>query len=214
MSSTSRPAASSPSLAEFAGAALLREVPEGAFALVAPDLLAVTVNGRLRARAESVVAGSGSLRITPASRFASLAGKDASGGVLAGIDGRGRVLLADGGRRITLLLLKPDEALGVAPHSLLAVEDAVSVSALPVRIPLPKPVEWHAVVVSGPGRLAFLSRGEPHVIRVTPDLPLFVRAGAALAWSAGLVPVGRAGSAGDARVAFSGDGFVFVQSGA
>jgi uncharacterized protein (AIM24 family) len=202
-----------PSLADFVGAALLRDEPSEAFTLVAPDLLAVAVNGRLRARASAVVAGSGNLRITPASRFGSLTGKDASGGVLAGVDGRGRVLLGDAGKPITLLALTAAESLGIAPHALLAMEDAVSISALPIRLPLPKPAEWHGVLTRGPGRLAFVSLGAPHALRILPASPLFVRAGAVVAWSAGLELTGRVGAAGDARIAFAGDGFVLVQSG-
>lgn len=210
--STVTPVVAPPSLSDFVAERFHRASPAESFSLIAPDLLSVEVNGRLRARAESLVAGSGRLGITPASRFGSLAAKDASGGVLAGIDGRGRVLLADGGKRITLLTLRPDESLGLAPHAMLAMEDSVSINAWPVRLPLAKPVDWHGVLVRGPGRVAFSSRGEPQLVRVTGDQPLFVRPGSAVAWSAGLSLTGRAGSA-DARVAFVGTGFVFIQTG-
>lgn len=202
-----------PSLSEFVSEGMLRDARADSFTLIAPDLLRVEVNGRLRARADSLVAGSGRLGVTPASRFGSLAAKDPSGGVLAGIDGRGSVYLADSGKRITLLLLRADETLGVAPHALLAAEDTVSIHGAPVRIPAPKPVDWHGVLLRGPGRVAFASRGEPQLIRVTQDASLFVRPGAVVAWAAGLEAAGRAGSA-DTRIAFVGHGFVYVQSGA
>lgn len=203
-----------PSFSEYVAAAFLRDEPTGAFVTISPELLSVAVNGRLRARADAVLAGSGQLRITPASRFAIPSGAAADYGPLAAVDGRGRVLIGDGGKRVTLLALRADEALVVAPHAVLAVEDTVRCAAASVRLPLEKPKEWPAVRVAGPGRLAFGSHGEPYPVRVTPQSPLFVRTGAALVWSAGLSVSGRAGSTGDARVAFSGDGFVFVQGSA
>lgn len=202
-----------PTLSEYVAEGMSHGVPTEPFSLAAPDLLVVTVNGRLRARASALVAGAGRLGITPASRFGSLAAKDPSGGVLAGIDGRGRVYLADGGKRIRLLALRADEQLGVAPHALLAAEDTVTISAHAVRIPAAKVTDWHGVLLRGPGRVAFASCGEPQLVRVTPEQPLFVRPGAVVAWASGLTLAARVGKA-DARIAFAGTGFVFIQTGA
>lgn len=206
--------ASAPSLGEFLLDAQRRDDDDGEdFGLVAPDILRVLVDGRLRARSAAVLAASGLVRVTPASRFASLAGKDESAGLLAAVDGKGRVLLGESGKSITLLRLKREETLVVAPHAVLALEESVVFSPLPVRLPLKKPVEWSALSLKGPGKVAFTVRGTLHTLRVATGTPVFVRTGAIVAWTANLALVGRAGSAGDTRVAFAGDGFVFLQSG-
>ena len=203
-----------PSLGDYLLEVQRRDPVEGDFVLEAPDLLAVKVNGRLRARAGAVLAASGQVRVTPASRFATLAGKDDSAGLLAAVDGRGRVLLGETGKTIALFAFKRAEALAVAPHAILALEDTVSFSPLTVKLPLKKPVEWTGLSLKGPGRLALVVAGTLHTLRVTPATPLFVRTGAVVAWSANLAVAGRAGtSASDARLAFSGDGFVMMQGG-
>jgi uncharacterized protein (AIM24 family) len=203
-----------PSLGDYLLEAQRRDPAEGDFALEAPDLLAVRVDGRVRARAASVLAASGQVRVTPASRFASLAGKDESAGLLAAVDGKGRVLLGEDGKTVTLLQCKRTEALAVAPHAILALEDSVSFSPIPVKLPLKKPVEWTGLSLKGPGKVALVVRGTLHTLRVTPAEPLFVRTGAVVAWSANLTVVGRTGAnAADARLAFAGDGFVMMQTG-
>ena len=206
-------AAAAPSLGDFLLDAQRRDEPCSEFALAAPDLLSVKVDGRLRARASAVLAASGVVRVTPAARFASLTGSDESAGLLAAVDGKGRVTLGEAGKTIALLDLRRDELLAVAPHAVLALEDTVSFSPIPIRLPLKKPVEWSALTLAGPGKVAFTVRGTLHTLRVTAGTPLFVRTGAVVAWTANLAAVGRAGAAGDTRVAFAGDGFVMLQSG-
>lgn len=203
-----------PSLGDFLLEAQRRDSAEGDFALEAPDLLAVRVNGRVRARAASVLAASGQVRVTPASRFASLAGKDESAGLLAAVDGKGRVLLGEAGKTVALFAFKRTEALAVAPHAILALEDAVSFSPIQVRLPLKKPADWTGLSLKGPGKVALVVAGTLHTLRVTPAEPLFVRTGAVVAWSSNLTVVGRAGTAAtDTRLAFAGDGFVMMQTG-
>lgn len=202
-----------PSLGDFLIESQRRDPAAGDFSLEAPDLLAVRVNGRVRARATAVLAASGQVRVTPASRFATLAGKDESAGLLAAVDGKGRVLLGESGKTIALFDFKRAEALAVAPHAILALEDTVSFSPIPVKLPLKKPVEWTGLSLKGPGKVALVVTGTLHTLRVTPEAPLFVRTGAVVGWSANLAVVGRAGSAGDARLAFAGDGFVLMQTG-
>lgn len=202
------------SLGDFLLEIQRRDPAEGDFALEAPDLLAVTVNGRVRARAGSVLAASGQVRVTPASRFATLAGKDESAGLLAAVDGKGRVLLGESGKTISLFAFKRTEALAVAPHAILALEDTVSFSPIQVKLPLKKPVEWTGLMLKGPGKLALVVAGSLHTLRVTLDTPVFVRPGAVVAWSANLTVIGRAGTLPtDTRLAFAGDGFVMMQSG-
>ncbi len=202
-----------PSLGDFLLQAQRADAPESSFALIAPDLLSVKVDGRLRARASAVLAASGQVRVTPAARFASLTGRDESAGLLAAVDGKGRVVLGETGKTITILQLKRDEHLVLAPHAVLALEDTVSFSPLPIRLPLKKPVEWSGLSLKGPGKVAFTVRGTLHPLRVTAGTPVFARTGAVVAWTANLASIGRAGSAGDTRVAFAGDGFVMLQSG-
>ncbi len=202
-----------PSLGDFLLEAQRRDPAVGDFALEAPDLLAVRVNGRVRARATAVLAASGQVRVTPASRFATLAGKDESAGLLAAVDGKGRVLLGESGKTVALFDFKRAEALAVAPHSILAIEDTVSFSPIPVKLPLKKPMEWTGLSLKGPGKVALVVTGTLNTLRVTPAEPLFVRTGAVVAWSSNLTVVGRAGAAGDARIAFAGDGFVLMQTG-
>ena len=214
MSAKSSDSTTPPSLGDFLLEVQRRDPVEDDFALEAPDLLSVKVDGRVRARASAVLAASGKVGVTPASRFASLAGKDESAGLLAAVDGKGRVFLGEAGKTVALFQFKRSEALAVAPHAILALEDTVSFSPIPIKIPLKKPVDWTGLTLKGPGKVALVVRGTLHTVRVTHDTPHFVRTGAVVAWSANLAVVGRAGaSVADARLAFAGDGFLMLQTG-
>lgn len=203
-----------PSLADHLLEVQRRDPAAGDFALEAPDLLTIKVDGRVRARANTVLAASGQVRVTPASRFATLAKKDDSAGLLAAIDGKGRVILGESGKIVLLLDFKRAEALVAAPHAILALADTVSFSSLPVTLPLKKPVDWTGLLLKGPGKVALVYQSTLHTVRVTPNSPVFVRTGAVVAWSANLTVVGRTGaSVADTRLAFVGDGFVMLQSG-
>lgn len=204
---------SPPSLSDCLLDVQRRDPVEGDFAIEAPDILAVKVDGRVRVRASVVLAATGQVRVTPASRFANIAGKDLSGGVLAALDGKGRALLGEAGKTVRLMKLKKDESLVVAPHAVLAIEDTVAFVNTPVKIPATKAVEIPTLLLKGPGIVAFATAGTMHAVRVAPGAPLFVRVGAAVAWTANLDVVGRSGAAGDARFAYSGDGYVFLQAG-
>lgn len=210
---TAKHSATTPhSLGEFLLEVQRRDPVEGDFVLEAPGVLAVKVDGRIRARASTVLAASGQVRVTPASRFAGIAGKDASGGVLAALDGKGRALLGETGKNITVMRLKRDESLAVSPHAIVALEDTVGFVCTPVRIPSTKPVDLPTLVLKGPGNIAFGVSGTLLTVRVSPKEPLFARVGAVVAWTANLEVAGRAGSAADARLAFAGDGYVMLQT--
>lgn len=206
-------AATPPSLGDYLLDVQRRDIAVGDFVLEAPDVLAVKIDGRLRVRASAVLAATGQVRVTPASRFAGIAGKDASGGVLAALDGKGRAWLGEAGKTAKLLKLKKDESLAVAPHAVLAIEDTVAFVCAPVKIPAAKPIELPTLILKGPGRIAVAACGTLHAVRVSARVPLFVRVGATVAWTANLDVVGRAGTTGDTRLAFSGEGYVMIQAG-
>lgn len=143
------------------------------------------------------------------------------GSALMKATGRGRLYLADQGKKITIFDLD-NETITVNGNDLLAFEPSIDWD-----IKLMKKVAGMVsgglfnVTLSGSGRVAITSHYEPLTILVRPGEPVITDPHATVAWSGHLEPnfktdisfktlIGR-GSGESIQMEFQGDGFVIVQ---
>jgi uncharacterized protein (AIM24 family) len=144
------------------------------------------------------------------------------GATLMKMEGRGRVYLAEAGKRIQVLKLGAGETIFVNGNDLLALEDGMS-----YEIKMMRRVAGMAsgglfnIRVSGPGMVAITTHYTPITLRVTPGQPVFTDPGATVAWSGDLTPgihtdvsfktlIGR-GSGESVQLRFEGNGWVVLQ---
>ena len=135
--------------------------------------------------------------------------------------GRGRLYLADSGKKITIFELN-NETITVNGNDLLAFEPGIK-----WEINLMRKVAgmmaggFFNVTLKGRGRVAITSHYEPLTLLVRPGEPVITDPNATDAWSGNLTPefrtdvsfrtfVGR-GSGESIQMEFSGEGFVIVQ---
>lgn len=135
--------------------------------------------------------------------------------------GRGKVYLADSGKKITILNLQ-NEAIFVNANDVLAFEMSLKYDIRMLR--------KMAAMLSGglfnarfqgTGMLAITSHYDPLTLRVTPQQPVRTDPNATIAWSGNLTPEFRTdvslktffgrGSGESLQMEFQGDGFVVVQ---
>ena len=143
------------------------------------------------------------------------------GSTLMKATGRGRLYLADQGKKITIFDLD-NETITVNGNDLLAFEPSIDWD-----IKLMKKVAGMVsgglfnVTLSGSGRVAITSHYEPLTLLVRPGEPVITDPHATVAWSGHLEPnfrtdisfktlIGR-GSGESIQMEFEGDGFVIVQ---
>ncbi len=143
------------------------------------------------------------------------------GAKLTKASGSGRLFLAEGGKRITLLKLEGD-GVTVNGNDLLAFQDGIEWDIRMTR-------KLSGVVagglfnlqLKGHGLVALTTHGRPLTLRVARNMPVFTDPNATVAWSSNLEPefktdislrtlIGRT-SGESVQMAFSGDGFVVVQ---
>lgn len=192
--------------------AMQHEVSEELFSLESPSLLAIRFKGRVRVNPSRIIAGSGQIVFTPPKKLADAEGYDASGGIFAGYEGSGRILVAADGKEIFLYRMRKDEHFGIAAHAALAVDEKADMSAFAVALPGPEQRVWRAAIISGPTYLAFATCGPMRPVSVRLDAPVFVKPGYVVGWTVGMQVEAKGRSLADARLSFSGQGTVFVQS--
>lgn len=199
----------------------------GLFELESDRVLECNLNGMIWMKVGAMIAYNGQIKFTREGMLdqgignflkKSLTGEGAS---LSKAEGRGKLYLADGGKKITVLRLA-NETIFVNGNDLLALEPTLSKDITMMRkIAAMASGGLFNVKVSGSGAIAFGSHGAPLVLRVTPGQPVFTDPQATVAWSGGLSPefktdislrtfLGR-GSGESFQMLFQGDGFVVVQ---
>jgi uncharacterized protein (AIM24 family) len=136
-------------------------------------------------------------------------------------EGKGKLYLADNGKKVRILHLQ-NETIFVNGNDVLAIENV-----LQYDIKMMKSVAGvlggglFNVKISGTGMMAMTTHGDPITLLVTPDNPLHTDANATVAWSGSLEPViktdvsyrdfiGR-GSGESIQMSFSGQGWVVLQ---
>jgi len=216
------------SLNEFLDASVQKDLSGENFELESSHLLEVRLNGRVWAKAGSMVAYQGAVKfIRQGIReqgLGTLLKKALSGeGMqLMKMEGNGRVYIADAGKKISLLRLN-GEAIFVNGNDVLAFEDGIqSEITMMKRMAGMMSGGLFNVRLGGHGIVAITSHYEPLTLRVSAQTgPVFTDPNATVAWSGRLTPdfvtdislgtlLGR-GSGESIQLKFSGEGWVVVQ---
>ncbi|MGH7133192.1 MAG: AIM24 family protein [Phycisphaerales bacterium] len=199
----------------------------GLFELESDRVLECNLNGMIWMKVGTMIAYNGQIKFTREGMLdqgignflkKSLTGEGAS---LSKAEGRGKLYLADGGKKVTVLRLN-NETVFVNGNDLLALEPTLTKDITMMRkMAAMASGGLFNVKVSGSGSVAFGTHGAPLVLRVSPGQPVFTDPQATVAWSGGLSPefktdislrtfLGR-GSGESFQMHFQGDGFVVVQ---
>jgi uncharacterized protein (AIM24 family) len=216
------------SVQDFLQQSVQRDHGNEAFELENPHLLEVKVDGRVWAKAGSMVAQTGNVSFTRQGileqGLGTLLKKAISGEGMAlmKVEGQGRVYLADAGKKIRLLRLN-GETFFANGNDVLAYQDGIDTQITMMR----RMASMMAgglfnIRLSGKGIVAITSHYEPLTLPVTRQGgPVFTDPNATVAWSGSLSPdiisnvtvgslLGR-GSGETFRMKFEGEGWVVVQ---
>jgi len=215
------------SLREFVEETSQQDHGQGFFELESPYMLEVNLDGMVWTKMGSMIAYIGNIKFVREGILEKGLGKmlkkavTGEGTKLTKAEGRGRLYLADSGKRISILNLQ-NESIFVNGNDLLAIEQGI---------------EWdikmmHSITgmmagglfnvkLSGTGMIAITSHFQPMTLLVRPDQPVTTDPNATIAWSGSLTPefkkdislktfFGR-GSGESIQMHFRGNGFVVVQ---
>lgn len=214
-------------LSEFVEESKQKDLSHEAFELESPHLLEVRVNGRVWAKAGSMVAHRGGVKFVRQGVLEQGLGNllkkvvSGEGTQMMKMEGSGRVYIADAGKKISLLRLG-GEAIYVNGNDVLAYEDGIQADIKMMRkVSGMMSGGLFNMRLSGSGVVAITSHYEPLTLAVTPDQPVFTDPNATVAWSGTLSPdivtdvslgtlLGR-GSGESIQLKFAGTGWVVVQ---
>jgi uncharacterized protein (AIM24 family) len=216
------------SIQDFLQSSVQRDASAEPFELESAHMLECRVNGRVWAKAGSMVAQTGNITFTRQGLMeqglSTLLKKAVSGeGMqLMKVEGQGRVYLADKGKKIKLLRLN-GETFFANGNDVLAFQDGVdSQITMMRRMASMLAGGLFNIRLSGKGIVALTSHYEPLTLPVTAKSgPVYTDPNATVAWSGSLSPevvsnvtvgtlFGR-GSGEAFRMKFEGEGWVVVQ---
>lgn len=215
------------SLDQFVSETSQQDRGEGLFEFESERILKVNLDGMVWTKMGSMVAYRGDVKFTREGMLERGIGQllkkavTAEGASLTKAEGRGKVYLADMGKKITILSLQ-GEAMFINGNDLLALE-----SSLKWDIKMMKKVSamlaggLFNIRIEGNGMFALTTHYDPLTLRVTPGNPIRTDPNATVAWSGSLTPnfrtdvslktfLGR-GSGESIQLEFDGDGFVVIQ---
>ncbi len=214
-------------VSEFVAASEQKDLSPEPFELESSHMLEVKLNGRVWAKAGSMVAYRGGVKFVRQGVLEQGLGNllkkaiSGEGTKLMKMEGQGRVYVADAGKKITLLRLA-GESIFVNGNDVLAFEDGiVSEIKMMRRVAGMASGGLFNIKLSGSGVVAITSHYDPLTLVVTPDQPVFTDPNATVAWSGSLSPdivtdislgtlLGR-GSGESIQLKFAGTGWVVVQ---
>ena len=147
------------------------------FRFIEPHLMEVDFSGKVFIKQGSIYSYSGDLTFWVKDR------RPGTTPPLVIITGRGRLLLTDKEREITLMHVD-DETVYVEPSHLLACEETLTPRYVRVNEGGHEPLEF--VQLEGRGRVALSVKSRPLPISVTPELPVSVPAPSIIMWSGSL----------------------------
>lgn len=214
-------------LSDFVEQTKQEDLGQGLFELENERLLEINLNGLVWMKKGAMVAYHGEVKFTREGMLEHGLGKllkkavSGEGTQLTKAEGRGKVYLADTGKKITVLQLEGD-AIFVNGNDLLAFEPQIKWD-----IKMMKKITGLVagglfnVRLEGTGLIAITTHYDPVTLRVTPSRPIMTDPNATVAWSGDLMPdlktdmslktfFGR-GSGESIQMKFQGDGFVVVQ---
>jgi uncharacterized protein (AIM24 family) len=215
------------SIAEFIKQTEQEDKGEGFFELENPRRLEVNLDGQVWAKAGSMVAYHGDIKFVREGILEhglgtafkkALTGEGAS---LMKANGKGKLYLADSGKKIIILNLQ-NESIYINGNDLLAFESSIKWEIkLMKRIAGMMAGGLFNVRCEGTGMIAFTSHYEPLTLKVSPGKPVITDPNATIAWSGNLQPkfqtdislktlIGR-GSGESIQMKFEGNGFVVIQ---
>lgn len=215
------------SIKDFVESAKQRDKGEGLFELESQRLLEINLSDTVWTKTGSMVAYTGDIKFTREGVLEHGAGKmlkrfmTREGTRLTKAEGRGKLYLADAGKKVTILQLE-GETLFVNGNDVLAFEDVIRWDISMMR----KMTAMLAgglfnVRLEGHGNVAITTHYDPLVLMVSPSQPVFTDPNATVAWSGELSPelktdvsmktfFGR-GSGESMQMYFEGSGFVVIQ---
>lgn len=215
------------SIEEFIKQTEQKDKGEGFFELETPRMLEVNLDGMVWAKAGSMVAYHGEIKFVREGILEHGLGTafkkafTGEGASLMKANGRGKLYLADSGKKIIILNLQND-SIFINGNDLLAFEPSIKWEIkLMKRIAGMLAGGLFNVRCEGTGMIAFTAHYEPITLRVTPGSPVITDPNATVAWSGNLMPtfqtditlktfLGR-GSGESIQMKFEGDGFVVIQ---
>ena len=212
---------------EFVQNTLELERKKEFFELETDRMLEVNLNGHVWSKMGAMVAYEGEIKFERERMMENGIGSmfkkafTGEGTSLMKASGKGKLYLADRGKKIIVLNLQNDD-IYVNGNDLLAFEPSIK-----HEIKLMRKVAGMLagglfnVKCSGTGLVAITSHYEPLTLRVTPGKPVYTDPNATIAWSGTLTPnfhtdisfrtmIGR-GSGESVQMKFEGNGFVIVQ---
>lgn len=189
-----------------------------------PKCVKYAVNGEALARQGSMIAYRGNLQFEVKSQGVGNFLKRAVTGEglsLMSVRGQGEVWFADSAKACFLLDLAPGDALSINGRNVLCFDASLSYDIQMVRGAGMFGGGLFNSIFSGQGRLAITCEGQPIIIPVSQQAPVFVDTDAVVGWSAGLQTsiqrsqslksMLRGGSGEVFQLALFGQGFVIVQ---
>lgn len=216
------------SVQEFLAASVQKDMSGDVFELESSHLLEVKLNGRVWAKAGSMVAYQGGVKFVRQGIMEQGLGNllkkaiSGEGMQLMKMEGQGRVYVADAGKKVTLLRLAGD-TIFVNGNDVLAYEDGIqSDITMMKRMAGMMSGGLFNMRLSGSGVVAITSHYEPLTLPVSAKSgPVFTDPNATVAWSGSLSPevvadisfgtlLGR-GSGESIQLKFQGEGWVVVQ---
>ena len=215
------------SLDEFVSRTAEQERGQGLFELENERLMEVNLNGLVWTKTGSMVAYLGQIKFTREGAFEHGIGKflkkavSGEGTRLTKAEGRGKLYLADAGKKVSILQLA-GQSLFVNGNDVLAFEPTLTWDIKMMRkVTAMVSGGLFNVRFDGAGMLAITTHYDPVTLRVTPGRPVYTDPNATIAWSGNLTPeirtdisirtfLGR-GSGESIQMMFNGDGFVVIQ---
>ena len=215
------------SIEDFVSSTTQQEKGEGLFEMESERMLEVNLRGTVWTKMGSMIAYVGRIKFTREGVLEHGIGKflkkavTGEGARLTKAEGRGRLYLADEGKKISILDLQ-GESIFVNGNDLLAFEEGIDWDIKMMRkVSAMLAGGLFNVRLQGDGMVAITTHHDPMTLRVTPGNPVITDPNATVAWSGGLSPefktdislktfFGR-GSGESIQMQFEGDGFVVVQ---
>ena len=215
------------SLDDFVTRTAQQDRGQGLFELENERLLEINLNGLAWTKTGSMVAYLGQIKFTREGVLEHGIGKflkkalTGEGTRLTKAEGAGKLYLADGGKKISILQLA-GQSLFVNGNDVLAFEPSLTWNITMMRkVTAMVAGGLFNVRFEGSGMLAITTHYDPVTLRVQPGQPVFTDPNATIAWSGNLTPefktdislktfLGR-GSGESVQMMFNGDGFVVIQ---
>ena len=200
---------------------------QGLFELENDRLMEVNLDGLVWTKTGSMVAYLGQIKFSREGAFEHGIGKflkkavSGEGTRLTKAEGRGKLYLADAGKKVSILQLA-GQSLFVNGNDVLAFEPTLTWDIKMMRkVTAMVSGGLFNVRFEGSGMLAITTHYDPVTLRVTPGRPVYTDPNATIAWSGNLTPeirtdisirtfLGR-GSGESIQMMFNGEGFIVVQ---